>query len=245
MNDGSISALGRWISPHHLSGDAVARYRASFRADAFASLALDDFLLPARLALLQQCFGKDAAFERNFGLIEPLESGRSFAERWADEPTFYSAPEESRLAREFVMTGHAEGCEESEGWTANLDFFDLLESPAFADYLTAITGVGDLHELSFLPRVMQWGDFCRAHDDTAGTRRMCILFYVDDGWRPGFGGRFQNVVDGKAVRSVDPLANRVLLHEPRTDLIHQVESFTNQAALWKRCSYSIWFSARA
>jgi len=245
MEDGTRERLGDWIDRRHLCRGAMASYRARFESDALTSLVLDDFVLEGRLSLLQRCFHQDAVLSRNYGLIEPLADGRpSFAERAVDEATFNRSPEQSRLARESVMAGHAVGRRASEGWMANLDFIDLLGSSFFAEYLTAITGIRHLDEMSFLPRVMKWGDFCRAHDDTAGTRRLCMLFYVDDGWRPGFGGRFQHVVNGKSVRNVEPLANRVLIHEPRIDQIHQVESFTRKALRWERSSYSVWYSRR-
>lgn len=240
----TMEMLSDWIDERHLVKDAMARYLARFKFDAFTSLALDDFLLRTRLSLLQQCFDVDATLSRNYGLIDPIPGGGpSFAERIVDEATFNSSPEDIQLARESVMTGYGVGRGSSEGWTANLDFIDLLGSKQFAAYLTAITGIGDLREMTFLPRVMKWGDFCRAHDDTSGTRRLCLLFYVDGHWRPGFGGRFQHMSNGKPARSIEPIGNRMLLHEPRIDQIHRVEDFTSKAVRWKRCTYSIWFSS--
>lgn len=68
-----------------------------------------------------------------------------------------------------------------------------------------------------------------------------MLLYIGDNWQPGFGGRFQNVVEEKAARSTDPIGNRIILHRPDIDQVHQVEPIQEKGREWLRHSYSIWF----
>lgn len=195
---------------------------------------------------MRLAFGDDNEFEPLYGLIDPqVQIEGSFAEALVEEAEFLQADDAIRLAREFVMAGPAPGQEDSDGWQAHCRFLDLIESSQFATLLTDLTGIDQLERVDCMPRIMRNGDFCREHDDTATGRRLCMLFYVDDAWRPGFGGRFQNVAAGQVVRSVAPLANRVLLHQPRIDQRHQVEAFGSAAADWARWTYSVWFSESA
>ena len=236
----SPTGLHDWIDPRHLTPHAVAAHRARFAADRFASLVVDDFLTARGLDGLRRCFGGDGRFDAYHGLAPDGEG-----EAAVDARAFDAAPDAHRLAREALMSGPAPGRAASPGWTAHRDFTALLTSAAFAGFLTALTGVGGLDTMTYMPRIMRHGDFCREHSDAAAGRRLCLLLYLDDGWRPGFGGRFVHVEGGAAARTVDPLGNRALLHLPRADLRHRVEAFTAAAGEWQRWTYSIWFSAAA
>jgi len=234
--------LGSWINPRHVGAEAVARARAAFDADRFSSLVLDDFLQPTRISGLRACFGGDAAFRDHYGLIDRYdETGSTFAERAVGAEVFASSAETDRLAREQVLSGPAPGRALSPGWGTYLRWLMLLRSEEFREYLRGITGTERLTDIDHMPRIMRRGDFCRPHDDTGRGRRLCMLLYIDDGWRPGFGGRFQQIVDGTVAYNVEPVGNRVLLHRPAVDLIHQVEAFSAKARDWNRWTHSIWF----
>lgn len=238
----SAASLADWVDERHLSDQAVAAFRDRFSRDEFASIVVDGFIRPEKLSALQQCFDTDAAFSSHYGLLDPTRA--SDGEQSVDEQLFNEAPDDSRLAHELVMSGPAPGRRESRGWLANLEFTSLLTSPEFAAFLCAATGIDGLDRMTYMPRIMQFGDFCRAHSDSGDRRRLCLLFYIDGDWRDGFGGRFQHLRNGAVRRSVDPIANRVVIHRPRSDQIHQVEPIGASGRAWRRQTYSIWFSAK-
>lgn len=129
----------------------------------------------------------------------------------------------------------------SESWSARLRFREMLASPEFQAYLGTITGAAELEDVTYMARTMRHGDVCRAHSDAGDGRNPCVLLYIGDTWRPGFGGRFQNVDGREVARSTEPLGNRMILHIPAPDQIHQVEPIGDAGRSWKRHSYSVWF----
>lgn len=238
------TAVGAWVCDEWLDPQTLQRSCNQFRSDRFTSIVLDDFIKREKLRLLQECFDRDAQFSIHYGLMMQGASAEDLTgERAVTEAVFNESAEEVRLACEQLMRGPAPGRKNSAGWQANLDFTRLLASTEFASLLTGMTGVDRLERMTYMPRTMLHGDFCRAHSDAGGRRRLCMLLYVDGGWREGFGGRFQHLEHGAVTRSLAPIANRVVIHEPRTDLIHQVEPISEIGRAWKRQTYSIWFSA--
>lgn len=212
--------------------------------DRFASVTIDNFLLPHRIRDLRACFDRDGDFRPHYGLIDrPPPGSPSFSEVATNVETFEAAVDSDRLARELLLFGPLPGRMTSAGWVAHLRWTMLLRSHAMRAWLEAISGETLSGEVVQMPRKMRKGDFCRPHDDTGYGRRLCLLLYVDDGWKPGFGGRFQQMDGSFVAQSVEPLGNRLLIHRPRIDLIHQVEPFAPAADKWSRHTYSIWYSS--
>lgn len=235
--------LTRWVNDEILTLQAFMTLRKQFQTDKFKSVVIDSFIHPDRIRILQQCFDTDAHFSTHHGLIKLRTSSDEVGEQAVSEAAFNEAALEERLAREQIMSGPSPGRQKSAGWQANLSFTRLLASKEFAAFLTELTGIDRLQRMSYMPRTMLYGDFCRAHSDAGGQRRLCMLLYVDAGWKEGFGGRFQQLEKGAVKRSIAPHANRVILHKPDRDLIHQVEPISHDGRAWRRQTYSIWFSA--
>jgi SM-20-related protein len=98
---------------------------------------------------------------------------------------------------------------------------------------------------------MRIGDFQGFHSDRSVGRRLCSALYLSDGWRPGFGGEFEMAVDGEAVFTAAPLANRIVIFDPheqtspplRGSARHRIRPVEPVAGDWRRISLSAWWTA--
>jgi Rps23 Pro-64 3,4-dihydroxylase Tpa1-like proline 4-hydroxylase len=238
------------INPRHFQVEALESARAAIGADRFASVVIDDFLTPSLLAGLLACFENDGNFTEHRSLKEPVGEDGSQAddqeltvERTVSEEAFAAASPTSRLARELLLRADTERDTDSAGWQAHIRFLEMLASPVFKSYLGAVTDTTELRDATYMARTMRHGDLCSAHSDAGDGRTLCMLLYVGDGWHSGFGGRFQNVERGRVARSTEPLGNRLILHRPAPNQIHQVEPISDAGRDWRRHSYSVWFGA--
>ncbi|HEX8553950.1 MAG TPA: 2OG-Fe(II) oxygenase [Sphingomonas sp.] len=236
------------ICPRHFEVDALERTRAAFRSDRFKSVVIDDFLNPLFAADLLAWFERDGVFQEHHCLKDPLPRPRSHdgdggttIERTVSKEDFAAAPKSSWLARELLMREEPPRDTASTGWLAHTRFLDMLTSEAFKAYLGAVTDTDDLQDVTYMARTMRHDDLCSAHSDDGDGRSLCMLLYMGTDWTPDFGGRFQNIVKGKVARSTDPLGNRLILHKPAPDQIHQVEPISEAGRHWRRHTYSVWF----
>lgn len=236
--------LADLIHPRHLDPAATAVVRATIAGDRHRTAVIDGWLTPALHDGLLACFNGDAQFRPHHGLKQAgEEDSPGFEEHAVDADAFAAAPPSRRLARELVLDEAASAGLTTPGWLAHRRFMRMLVGDAFQAWLSAVSGEGPLDDVSYLARTMRHGDMCRAHSDAGDARRLCVLLYLGDGWRPAFGGRFQQL-DGPMVdRSIAPLGNRAILHVPARECIHQVEPLTDTARGWRRHSYSLWFGA--
>ncbi len=236
------------IRTHHFEVDALARARAAIREDQFDSVVIDDFLEPSLAAGLVSFFEQDGIFKEHYALRSPLSNSVTSIvdmvptfERSVSEEEFSIAPDAVRLAHELLLQTATSEDRTSSGWLAHTQFMGLLGSNAFKLYLSGITGAVDLIDVTYMARTMRYNDLCSAHSDAGDGRNLCMLLYIGEGWQPGFGGRFQNVAQGVVARSTDPINNRLVLHKPAPNQIHQVEPITEAGRHWKRHAYSVWF----
>ena len=90
-------------------------------------------------------------------------------------------------------------------------------------------------------RVMVGGQYIQPHSDYWHIRDLCGVFYASGGWQESFGGRFRHRGPGPEIVPVEPRANRLLLFEPRSDCMHDVEAITDAGKGWERWACSMWF----
>jgi hypothetical protein len=238
------------IRPQHFEVDALGSARATFRADQFDSVVIDDFLSPLLLAGLLACFEHDGNLTEHRSLKDFVGGDASqtddlglTVERTVNEAAFAAAAPTDRLARELRLRADTERDTDSPGWLAHTRFLEMLASPEFKSYLGAITDTTELRDVTYLARTMRHGDLCSAHSDAGDGRTLCMLLYVGDDWRPGFGGQFQNLERGRVARNTEPRGNRLILHRPAPNQIHQVEPISDAGREWRRHSYSVWYGA--
>lgn len=236
------------IRPRHFQVDALERARAAFRADRFGSVVIDDLLEPPLAAGLLALFEQDGNLVEHRSLKAPAGENGSQAddqgltiERTVSAEAFAAASPGSRLARELLLRADTERDTNSTGWLAHTRFLAMLASPEFKSYVGAITDTTELRDVTYMARTMRHGDLCSAHSDAGDGRALCMLLYIGDSWQPGFGGRFQNIVHARVARSTAPLGNRLILHKPGPNQIHQVEPISDAGRNWRRHSYSVWF----
>lgn len=183
--------LDTLINPRHLQTGAIHSARQTLVADRFASVVIDDFLQPSLARGLLSCFERDGDFRPHHSLKQSVADNEPrHEEHYVSEEEFKASPEERWLARELLMVDRPPTDIRSEGWSAHLRFMEMLASPEFQAYLGTITGAAELEDVTYMARTMRHGDLCRAHSDAGVGRKLCLLLYIGDDWKPGFGGRF-------------------------------------------------------
>jgi hypothetical protein len=231
--------LDDWIDPRHLDPAARAGYRAAFTASPHSSIVIDQFLCADKLELLRLVFATEGAFEERHYLWEWTDQGRS--EKTVSAAAWHAARESQRAFVERVFTAPRPEYRLGRGSLTHYKFLELLSSPELMDFLDSVSGIRPPTMSGLLMRIMVGGHYIPPHSDFQPIRDLCAVFYASGGWQEGLGGRFRHCGPGSALTPVEPLANRLLLFEPRREARHDVEPIAQFDSAWERWSYSIWF----
>jgi hypothetical protein len=231
--------LDQWIDSRHLAHAARVACRSAFALSPTASIVIDNFLRADKFAALQQVFSTEGEFEDRYYLWQPTEDGRR--ETAVPVETWRAAPAARRASLERVLVGARPAYRMGIGMLAHLKFVELLRSPELMDFFQSVTGIRPATLTGFVTRVMVGGQYIQPHSDYWHIRDLCGVFYASGGWQESFGGRFRHRGPGPEIVPVEPRANRLLLFEPRSDCMHDVEAIADAGKGWERWACSMWF----
>ena len=207
--------LEDWIDPRHLDSTAQSAYRSAFAASPHSSIVIDQFLRADKFELLQLVFVTEGAFEERHYLWEWAGEGRS--EKTVSAEAWHAAPDAQRAFIERVFIAPRPEYRLGRGSLAHYKFVELLSSPELMGFLEAVSGIRPPTLSGLLTRIMVGGQYIPPHSDFQPIRDLCGVFYASDGWQEGLGARFRHCGPGTTLVPVEPLANRLLLFEPRRD----------------------------
>jgi hypothetical protein len=228
-----------WINQEHLEPSRQAIYSAAFTSVPYPSIVIDNLLRPEKLAALRQFFAIEARFEEKF-YFKKWVRGHSSEEAVPAE-TWYAAPEAHRASVEYILVGSHPDHRMSLGTITNIKFGELLRSPAFMNFIEAVTGIRCMALTGIMTRILVGGQYITSHNDFRRDRDLCGVFYLSGDWHPSYGGCFRHRGTGLDSVQIQPLPNRLLLFQPRVDLLHDVEPISQAGAKWRRCAYTLWF----
>ncbi|MFV3130304.1 2OG-Fe(II) oxygenase [Niveispirillum sp. KHB5.9] len=234
----TIGALGKWITARHLTPDAIAAAHRAFNGRDERYVVLDDIMDPARLAQIRHLIQEEGEVRTAYKLY--TESG------WVDGDRFVQAPDEERFIHEHIYTGPKPGHAMSQPTLHDRLFRMFVGSRPFADFLSAITGlgIGALQNVNL--KRLNADHFLRWHSDRSPGRALCMVIYLHDDWQPAYDGRLlMQRADGNGIDRIDPLFNRLVVFSPNVSTQHAVEPLSPAAAGWSRLNYSLWFSEPA
>lgn len=231
--------IEQWINQEHLEPARQRTYAAAFTSVPYPSIAIDNFLLPEKLAALRRFFATEAKFEQTFYLKKCVH-GR-LAEQAVPAKSWHAAPAAHRASVEYVYAGSHPDYRMGLGTITNLKFGELLLSPMFLSFLEAVTGIRCMTLTGIMTRILVGGQYITPHSDCRPDRDLCGVFYLSEDWQSSYGGCFRHRGSGSDSVKVEPLPNRLLLFQPRADLLHDVEPISQAGANWRRCAYTLWF----
>ena len=231
--------IEQWVNHEHLEPATQVAYAANFESVPYPSISIDNFLRLEKLAALRHFFAAEAKFEEKFYFKSWVN--KQLSEEAVPANVWHAAPEEHRASVEFMFVGLHSNYRMGLGALTNLKFAELLQSPMFMSFLEAVTGVKCMTLTGFMTRVFVGGQYITPHDDFRKDRNLCGVFYLSEDWHPSYGGCFRHRGKGSDCVKVEPLPNRLLLFQPRADLLHDVEPISQAGAHWRRCAYTLWF----
>lgn len=164
---------------------------------------------------------------------------------WVDEPS----------SRGKLAVSGIDQLSEAPGPIARVLRF--LNSRDFVEFLESLTGIRALvpdPELfgAGMSCVVRGGhldihaDF-NVHEDLDAYRRLNLLVYLAEGWRPGYGGELElwDADMTRAVQTIPPLLNRAVLFETTDCSFHGHPNPINGPPGWVRRSISLYYYTRA
>lgn len=217
------SNLHDWINPRHLDHAAMAAAATHFAEDPCSTVWFDDFLTPNRLEALRMIYESDGDFHPwygDFGGISHSDTG------W-----------------ELVLKSPKPGRHAGTGYLTYLLLCNVINSPAFAGYLARITGIRPDAIQGLQVRITPPGHRVKPHTDNIKNRRLCLVLYPGRHWQPGYGSRFLQMREGRVVRELEPLPNRLVIFKVSDQSLHAVEPLAETAP--PRWGLTIWMSAPA
>jgi hypothetical protein len=231
--------IEQWINQEHLDSANQRSRAGTFATELCPSIVLDNFLRPEKLTMLRRIFATEGKFEERFYLHAKVH-GR-LAEEAVTAEMWHTAPEAHRASMEYMYVGPHDDYRAGLGTITNIKFGELLRSPMFMSFLEAVTGIRPATLTGMMTRILVGGQYIRPHKDFRKDRDLCGVFYLSTDWHPSYGGRFRHRGTGSDNIPVEPLPNRLLLFQPRADLLHDVERITEAGADWQRWAYTLWF----
>lgn len=225
--------LEKWISSENLSSEAMARVTAALHDTPEKTAVVDNFLTPDRFDTLRHLFWDDGAFEQKF----QLAGGHGKV----DAETFEAAQDKDRFLTHLQLVGPRKGREMQNSILQDLLFRQFLRGPALR-YFSACLGASLNRVENINAKILTRTHFLRPHSDRLPGRRICCVLYTSTDWMPELGGRFELYRGGEILRTIDPIANRLVLFQPGSDCLHAVEPFSEAGRDWRRCNYSFWYN---
>jgi Rps23 Pro-64 3,4-dihydroxylase Tpa1-like proline 4-hydroxylase len=200
-------------------------------------VALDDFLIPRRLADLREVYAEAGGWQDVCGTYQTHEG--------VDVETWRATPDAQRLFHYEELFRAAPGRELSNGVVASVRLRMMFGHPAFIDWLGELTGLQVGASQPSRPRRMRRGHYLRSHSDHVLERTLCLVLYLHETWTQELGAAFEMVHAGRRAARVDPLPSRLLLFRPLPGTAHCVLPFGDGADVWERRSLSNWYAPPA
>jgi len=224
------SVLETWLSPRHLRADG-GEVRSALGQG--RPVALDDFLLPDRLADVRGVYA-ESGWQDVCGI-------RAASEHDVDLGTWRATPDAQRLYHYEELLRTAPGRELEPAMLSSVRLRMMFGTAAFMGWLGGLTGLALGASQPGRPRRMRAGHYLRSHSDQVLERTLCMVLYLHEAWAEGLGAAFEMSGGGQVTR-IDPLPGRLLLFRPLPGTAHRVLPF-GPAAAWERRSLSHWYAA--
>ena len=232
--------LEHWIAGMYLDATRAASCAAEFAASRFASVVLDDFLQVDKLAALKRLFSTEGRFDEYHTIWKETAPNTYGREQKVSAEAWSAVPVKRRAASDLRLVSPKPEYRLGRGVLTHLKFFEMARSTVFMDFLGSVTGITPVALTGIQTRIMISGHYVYPHTDEGMGRSLCAIFYVNDGWQSGFGGRFRHRGRGGEIAPIDPISNRFLLFAPQGPNKHDVEPITGPDG-WRRWSYTLWF----
>lgn len=225
-----LETLKDWVNPRYLQN-----LDPFDKDDLEAGVVLDDFLDPARLALVENFMSSEAEYRELYRIVDKTDKlgvPEVTREEWQ------ACPPSRRFCFRKLVSGARSGFHESRNYLAYRELWSFFESTLFAYLLAKLTG--EIYRPSVWAAISHEQEhFLVPHTDNRADRKLNVIFYLSSGWKENFGGELTLLEDGKRSKSVAPLFNRLVLLKPRKGNEHQVEFLTPEAETWQRFCFVI------
>ncbi len=226
-----------WIGDQHRSG-ALSSKVLTGPDGKTAAWIVDDFLQNEVLSKLSSLFTEDGVWEDSYGITRRKESAVCTRDEWI------SAKPNDQFYHFKNLCGPVPNRPLAPGYLHWIKFKSLVQSEWLLGALRRLTGIDDELDAMVTGMILERGHFLKFHSDAKPLRRLCGVFYVSDNWRQGYGGEFEMRAEEETVALIPPLRNRLLLFVTDNSQLHRIVPLTPEAGDWRRCSVTVWWSAR-
>ena len=228
--------LSGWIQPHHLQTAAIAAHRAAFAAHPAAVVVIPSFLRTECAAALSAFLANEAEFRREFGLHSQRHP--------VAEADWRAAPPGDRFYQMGVMSGVRPDFRLSPNLWTHLRFLRAIEDERFIAFMEHLTGFA-LARPRITVHAMAEDDFLLSHTDEIDDRRLGLVMYLSQGWRPDFGGVLKLYDGANSSWDFVPEYNSLALFDVTRQVEHEVTAIQPAAGLAARLTISGWIGSRA
>ena len=227
-----LDGLENWIQPQHLNVEGIERVSYELLETPAKTAVLDEFLAPEQFDTLTALFHGDGAFQQKYK--------RKGHHAHISEAEFEAVGSDKQFLTHLQLEGPALGREMHQSVLLDLLFRRFLGGPAKRFFSACLNAPINVVE-HINAKILGNEHFLKPHSDSVKDRKLCCVLYMSTDWAPSLGGRFELYLDKKIVRTIDPIANRLIIFQPGTQYLHAVEKFTEAGRDWRRCNYSFWY----
>ncbi|MCB2262096.1 MAG: 2OG-Fe(II) oxygenase [Candidatus Thiosymbion ectosymbiont of Robbea hypermnestra] len=239
MND--CDALTAWIQPRHLVPSGMDACRARFENHHPHVLQLTDFLREDMAARLGHFLSREADY-RTVYRLHPSSPHRLRSSAWVSEDIWRRVDEDDRFYSLQLLVGPSSRFRLSPNLWTFLKFCQTLATPAFRDFVRAITGfpIGDLDRNEV--HKMRIGDVVKPHSDRAkGRRCLAFVLYLAPAWKADYGGAFRIIGQDDKHLEIQARFNSIVVFDLVSHKKHYVADIRPTAGDQARLTLSGWF----
>ena len=227
--------LSSLIQSQHLAQDAVGSYRRAFESHPARFVVIKDFLVPEVAARLAEFLSREAHFEPEYGLY-------SVEDHKVNDVEWNAAEEQDRFFRYGKLQGVPPEFQFSNNSLTYLKFRNTFQTDDnLRTFFEDVTGIELAPSDDFGSHSMGVGDFLKPHDDNNRNRRLALVLYLSQGWRPEYGGTLHILDEDENESVVDARYNSLVAFDTLAGTTHYVAPIRPAAGRERRVTIGGWY----
>lgn len=221
-----------WLNHKQITSSSINAYQLSLSNSCPNHLVIDGLFNESKLDAVMAILQKDVGWQTQ---------RHSYSELYVDCDQWQHVSDDQRFVQRDVWQ------RPEEDNNAALAFLKYLRSDEFMALLSRIFEVTltdiNVENADINSNYFRLGsnDFVQQHADDSPGREVCMLLYLNKGWRDGMGGELRFLGDGNSIK-IAPLYNRCVLFIPASKgSEHWVQALKSGAAGDYRYNLTSWY----
>ena len=223
-----------WLNDEQVTETAITAYRTALLNSSPNHIVIDNLFNAAKLDTVISVLQQPQQWQTQ---------QHTYSALYVDNAQWQQACDEQRFVQRDVWQR-----EKSHHKNTADDFLSFLRGDIFMSFLSRIFNI-ELTDINVEDPLINTNyfrlsptDFVRQHADDSPGREVCLLLYLNKGWKNNAGGELTFINDGDPPLRIPPLYNRCVLFDPfAKGSEHWVEALSDKHTEKYRYNVTSWY----